>query len=173
LDGLERRLKIMEILSASTLPVTGSELASKFGVSRQVIVQDIALIRASGQDILATPQGYILTHILAGAGAVTRTLAVKHSSNELEKELLIIVDNGGKVLDVVVEHPLYGELRGMLMLSSRRDVYDFMLNLYQTNAQPLSALTEGVHIHTVEAPEVMVLNNIEMELGKAGILLNK
>jgi len=172
MDGPERRDLIKEILLDADGPVTGNELAAKFRVSRQVIVQDIALLRASGLEILATPQGYMPGSALK-ATRLLRTFAVKHNFEELEKELNIFVDNGAKVLDVIVEHPLYGELKGMLMLSSRRDVQEFMQTLKKTNAYPLSVLTEGVHLHTVEADRPKTMEMIERDLEEAGILLNK
>lgn len=172
MDGVDRRNSIVEILSRSSSPVTGSELAAQYKVSRQIIVQDVALIRASGQDILATPQGYVLFRALT-EGRLVKTFACVHDGDGMEKELNIIVDNGGKVLDVSVEHPLYGELKGMLMLASRRDVRDFINNLRQTNAKPLSALTGGVHLHRIEASQPQELENIVRELTKADILLIK
>jgi transcriptional regulator of NAD metabolism len=171
-EGPERRNCIKEILMNAEGPVTGSQLANRFKVSRQVIVQDIALLRASGQDILATPQGYLAVTAFTGT-KILRTFAVKHDFEGLEKELYIFVDNGGKVLDVIVEHPLYGELKGMLMLSTRRDVEEFMKNLHSSNAQPLSLLTEGVHLHTIEADHPETMEMIERDLEKGGILLNK
>lgn len=171
-DGPERRNSIKDILKHADGPVTGSELAERFQVSRQVIVQDIALLRAAGLEILATPQGYLLVTALMGT-RILKTFAVKHDFHGLEKELYIFVDNGAKVLDVVVEHPIYGELKGMLMLSSRRDVQEFMKNLQETNAHPLSVLTEGVHLHTLEADHPKSLEMIERNLQEAGILLNK
>jgi transcriptional regulator of NAD metabolism len=170
MDASERRELIKEILTNADSPITGSELAAKFKVSRQIIVQDIALLRAAGMEILATPQGYMLVTALMST-RILRTFAVKHNFEELERELNIFVDNGAKVLDVVVEHPLYGELKGMLMLSSRRDVEDFMKNLKKANAHPLSVLTEGVHLHTVEADRAQTLEMIARDLKEAGILL--
>jgi transcriptional regulator of NAD metabolism len=172
LDGANRRNRILEILLDASVPITGGELAKSFNVSRQVIVQDIALIRASGQDIVATPQGYILVQTLTG-GKLIKTIACKHGWDDLEKELNIFVDNGGKVIDVSVEHPLYGELKGMLMLASRRDVRNFVVNLQKTRAQPLSALTSGIHLHRVEVPSDEVFLNIERDLALEGILLEK
>lgn len=170
MDGIERREAILKILGSSLEPVTGSELAGRFSVSRQVIVQDIALLRASGIDVVATPQGYMLAGALTG-GKYVRTFACLHDRDGVEKELNIFVDNGGKVLDVSVEHPIYGELKGMLMINSRRGVQEFVNNLVQTNAQPLSVLTGGVHLHRVEAESPEVLENIADDLAKAEILL--
>jgi len=150
-------------------PITGGELARRLGVSRQVIVQDMAILRAGGADILATPQGYILG---PAEGVYRRTFACRHDMAGMEQELLIIVDNGGRVLDVVVEHPVYGELRGYLMLASRRDVYKFLENLHKSGAKPLYTLTEhGVHLHTVTAEKEEALNAIELDLAREGILL--
>ncbi|MCG0277676.1 MAG: transcription repressor NadR [Thermanaeromonas sp.] len=160
----------MEMLRAGK-PITGAELARRLGVSRQVIVQDMAILRAGGANVLATPQGYMLGPAEEGH---KRTFACQHDMAGMEKELLIIVDNGGRVLDVVVEHPLYGELRGFLMLSSRRDVYKFLESLHKSGAKPLYTLTEqGVHLHTVTAEREEVLEAIEAELAGAGILLEK
>ncbi|MGI9951674.1 transcription repressor NadR [Moorellaceae bacterium AZ2] len=168
MKAAERREKILAILGRGE-PVTGADLARQLGVSRQVIVQDVAILRAQGSEVLATPQGYVLPPLEEGC---RRTFACRHDLQGLEKELLIIVDNGGKVVDVVVEHPLYGELRGCLMLSSRREVYEFINKLKNSGARPLYTLTgSGVHLHTVVAPDEAALGAIEKGLAEAGILL--
>lgn len=170
MKALERREKILKMLKVGE-PITGGELARRLGVSRQVIVQDMAILRASGAEILATPQGYVLAPVEEG---YRRTFACRHDMAGMEQELLIIVDNGGRVLDVVVEHPIYGELRGYLMLSSRREVYEFLKNLNRSGAKPLYTLTEhGVHLHTVTAAKEEALEAIELALTKEGILLEK
>jgi len=171
-DAQDRRKHILQKLSGSEQPITGNELAESFQVSRQVIVQDIAILRAAGNQILATPQGYLLTGNKLPK-KFQRTFAVQHDRKELEKELLIMVDAGGNVLDVIVEHPLYGELRGLLMLSCREDVYSFVKNLARSGAKPLSSLTGGVHLHTVEAASEKCLERIEEKLSEENILLKK
>ncbi|GFN22928.1 transcription repressor NadR [Thermanaeromonas sp. C210] len=168
MKAAERREKILAILGRGQ-PVTGAQLARWLGVSRQVIVQDVAILRARGSEVLATPQGYVLPLREEGC---RRTFACRHDLEGLERELLIMVDNGGKVMDVVVEHPLYGELRGYLMLSSRREVYEFINKLKKSGANPLYTLTgSGVHLHTVVAPDEATLEAMERELLEAGILL--
>jgi len=169
-DTKDRRSKILTMLKTAGKPVTGTALARELGVSRQVIVGDIAILRAAGIAVYATPQGYVIPVDLAPA--VRATLACRHRRDELEKELMIIIDNGGKVLDVVVEHPLYGEIRANLMLSSRRELADFLNNLAKSGAEPLSIVTGGVHLHTIEAPTEAVLKNIQEELSSHGILIN-
>ena len=60
MSGEERRNKLLHYLSDNDRPVSGTELAQKFGVSRQVIVQDIALLRSGHAEIIATNRGYLL-----------------------------------------------------------------------------------------------------------------
>ncbi|AZT89616.1 transcription repressor NadR [Caldicellulosiruptor changbaiensis] len=165
----ERRNKIIEILKNAKKAISGTELAKLFGVTRQVIVQDIAILRAKGIKILSTPQGYIIDH--TKENSIKIVFAVKHECERTEEELNLIVDNGGKVLDVIVEHPLYGELRGLLMLSSRYDVSKFMEFVKEGKAKLLSSLTGGVHLHTVEADSEEVLNRIQKILKEKGFLM--
>jgi len=172
LDGNQRREKLVRHLARAEEAVTASELAQRLGVSRQVIVQDVALLRAAGVEVLATPRGYLLM-TGGGGSAHTRTFACKHGPEQLVEELYIMVDGGGRVLDVVVEHPVYGELRGMLMLSSRRDVDRFAAKLAAGMAAPLASLTGGVHLHTVQAASQADLQAIEEDLARAGILLTR
>ena len=166
----ERRRRIRDLLHERERPITGTELAARMGVSRQVIVQDIALLRAQGEELVATPLGYLLTRRLAPA-AHRAVLACRHDRETTEDELLTMVDQGLKVVDVVVEHPIYGELRGMLRLESREDVRRFLDHLRESDAALLSALTKGVHLHTVEASRPEVLTRARAALRAKGYLL--
>ncbi|MDW7673173.1 MAG: transcription repressor NadR [Bacillota bacterium] len=165
----ERRKKIIGRLTDSKEAVTGGELATLLNVSRQIIVQDVALLRAKGIDILATPQGYILAEKLKGS--TRATIACQHDANGLKRELEIIVAHGGKIIDVTVEHPLYGELQGLLMIKTLKEVENFVKSLEESDAKPLSTLTNGVHIHTVEVDSMEMLQQIKAELNKEGILV--
>ena len=170
MQGGERREAILDVLRARSEPVKGSDLASMFAVSRQVVVQDIALLRALGERILSTPRGYVMASSIA-EGTVTRVIACKHSAGEeLRDELTTIVDFGGHVVDVIVEHPIYGELRGTLAIDSRADVEEFVLALATSEAKPLSALTEGIHLHTIQAPSEAVMDRVIAALDKKGYL---
>ncbi len=149
----ERRKNIMEHLSVSGGPVKGAELASVFSVSRQAIVQDIAVLRAEGENIVATPQGYLLLSGIGG-GMLKKTVVTRHTEDdEMEDELNIMVDRGARVLNVIVEHPLYGEITGNLMLATRYDVARFMEKMRTRDSEPLSKLTGGVHLHTLEVSD--------------------
>ncbi len=161
----------MELLHESKEPIIGSKLADKFNVSRQVIVQDVALLRARGENILATSQGYLLPG--KEEKTVQATIACQHLEDRVEDELMSIVNQGAKVIDVSVEHPLYGELTGMLMIQNPADVEEFMKNINNSNASLLAALTDGVHLHTIEALNEMVIKRVKKVLKEKGYLLDK
>lgn len=150
-------------------PIRGGELARHFRVSRQCLVQDVAILRASGEDIIATPRGYRLPK--GTRGLHRAILASCHEPERTEEELQILVDHGVKVLDVIVEHPLYGELRGSLMLESRADVQDFLEQVRSAKASLLSSLTGGVHLHTVEASRSEMISRAKTKLRARGFLL--
>lgn len=132
----ERRETILKLLRQSAQPVSASTLAGQLSVSRQIIVGDIALLRAGGEDILATPRGYCLQN--AAAAGLTRRVAVRHDEAGMEAELNTMVDNGCTVVDVIVEHPLYGQLTGPLQLSSRYDVAQFIARSHTASLSPFS-----------------------------------
>jgi len=170
MDTRERRETLLALLHEANKPLTGAELAGQYGVSRQVIVQDIAILRASGADIFATPQGYLIVSC-AAANEVQTVVACRHTIEQIEEEIGIVVDRGGCVLDVIVEHPVYGELRGSLMITNRRELVLFIEKLKQSKASPLSALTGGIHLHTLQAPGQEAMAEILAALDQAGILM--
>ncbi len=171
MDSKERRKEILRLLKEKDNPIKGIDLANKLGVSRQIIVQDIAILRAKGESILATPQGYIIP--MEKGNKLVKTIVCKHIKHEeIEDELKTIVDMGGKILDVVVEHPLYGEIKSPLMINSRLDVVQFMENLERTKAEPLSTLTAGVHIHSIEVENEKIFKNIKEALKEKNYLID-
>lgn len=172
MEAKNRRDSLIKKLKDEINPITGSNLANEFGVTRQVIVQDIALLRAEGYDILATSQGYILKNNM-GLKTYSRTIACKHGKENVKEELMIIVKHGAKVKDVKVEHPIYGEISGLLMLKSSKEVEDFLNNTDKFEASLLSSLTDGIHLHTIEAINEDVLDEIIKELDKKGYLLKE
>lgn len=169
MTGEERRSRIMETLQGSKDPVSGAELAKRYGVSRQVIVQDIALLRAVNRNIVSTTTGYMLYENKPHKG--NRCFSVLHSDVAIEDELCTIVDHGGTVLDVIVLHEIYGEIAVNLVIKNRKDVSDFVEKLKASKTAPLKELTGGIHIHTVEADSEAILNNIEKKLREKGYLV--
>ena len=163
----ERRRAILKYLRQSSRPVSAGFLAERFSVSRQAVVGDVALLRASGADISATPRGYI---ILKADQGLIRRVACRHDAAGMEAELCAVVDQGCAVLDVIVEHPIYGQLTGPLRLSSRYDVAQFVDRCRQEAAAPLSQLTEGVHLHTVLCPDDGAGRRVREALERLGFL---
>ena len=164
----ERRQAILEFLQAAEQPVSATVLSNRFAVSRQIIVGDIALLRAGGAAISATPRGYVTAQEAAG---LIRQVAVQHTAGQMGDELNAMVDQGCTVLDVIVEHPVYGQLTGPLQLASRYDVQQFLSRCARSDARPLSELTEGIHLHTLSCPDAAAFARVLEDLRRLGILL--
>lgn len=171
-EGGKRRMKILELLKHSTEPVSGTAMAAGLGVSRQVIVQDIALLRAENKGIMSTYKGYILYGPHMETGACIRVFCVNHSTEDTLSELQTIVDFGGRVLDVSVEHALYGHITVDLIINNRLDAAGFVEQMGASHDQPLKALTGGCHYHTVAAVQERNLDLIEDALTKKGFLVH-
>ena len=122
MSSIKRREEIIKMLIESNKAIKGTELASLFGVTRQIIVKDIAILRAEGNTIIATPDGYIYNK---NTNKVKSIIAVNHNQNEIIDELKIVVKYGGIIEDVIIEHPLYGEIRGNLMIKNLNDLNKF------------------------------------------------
>ena len=170
MEGAERRQHIIKMLKKRSKPLSGTELSKKLGVSRQIIVQDIALLRAQNKNILSTNKGYTLYEPEKEQAKARRTVAVCHTDEQMQDELYTIVDCGGEVLDVVVEHDVYGQLTGDLILKNRQDVDEFMERIRKSKSQPLNVLTGGKHWHTVEADTEPMLQVIGEKLREKGYL---
>ena len=165
-----RRHNIIGILTGAAGPVSAGKLAGMFGVSRQIIVGDIALLRASGIDITATPRGYVLTKSSEG---IIHRIPCRHKPEEMREELQILVDNGCLVRDVIVEHPVYGQLVGQLDIATRYDVDEFISKVMESDAAPLSDLTGGIHLHTIFCPDEEVYRRVLEKLRKSGFLFEQ
>lgn len=170
MDGEKRREEIMKLLETEKEPLSGTALARRLGVSRQIIVQDIALLRATNKNILSTNKGYILYGKDSAAGTCKRVVMVKHDNDKMAGELYCIVDAGARVLDVIVEHEVYGQIAVDLVINSRKDVDEFMAKILSDNARPLKELTGNVHYHTIEASDCEILDEAEKRLKEAGVL---
>lgn len=167
MTGTERRDKIIEKIRFSEAPVSGGALAEMCQVSRQVIVQDIALIRAAGYDILSTHRGYVLN----APHSVNRTFKVRHTDEQMEEELCSIVDLGGYVVNVMVNHRVYGRMKAELGIRSRRNVMEFLEDIQNGKSSPLKNITSDYHYHMVEADSEKTLDMVEEMLRDKGFLI--
>mgnify|MGYP002247007640 CR=1 FL=1 len=163
---MRRRKKIINILSSSKSPVAGVALAKELDVSRQVIVQDIAILRAAGNDIVSTCRGYVCQK----SSYARRTIQVRHTDDEIMEELNVIVDFGGTAEDVYIHHKVYGTLRAALGIRTRKQVQDFVEKIRSGQSSPLKNVTSGRHFHTISAETEEVLDAIEEELRKRHFL---
>lgn len=169
MNANERRALILAQLSGADKPISASALAAACSVSRQLIVGDVAMLRATGHEIIATPRGYILGS--PSADGVLCHVACRHNAEQMQDELNAIVDQGCQVVDVIVDHPLYGQLTGPLNLTSRYDVQVFVAKAQSEDAQPISVLTAGIHLHTVRCPDEAACGRVRQALAALGVLV--
>lgn len=163
----DRKKQILEKLKTSSIPISASALGKQFAVSRQVIVTDIALLRASGENISATPRGYIIELPIEEEYII----ACSHGIEDLKEELYTIVDGGCSVMDVVVEHEIYGQLSAKLCIHSRSDVEEFIHKLENSQTQPLCSITNNYHFHTLHCPSKEHFEKVKILLQEKGICL--
>ena len=166
LSGQERREQILNILKNSKEPIAGTDLAKQLNVSRQIIVQDMALIRANGMDVMATNRGYVYHD----TKKFSRVFKVIHTDEQVEEELHLFVDFGGKVEDVFVYHKVYGVIKVSMNIKSRRDVNKYMEEISSGKSTNLKNLTSNYHYHTIAAEDEQTLDLIQEELQQRGFL---
>lgn len=162
LDGIQRRKAIIHLLETEGLPISGTEIARRFGVSRQVIVQDIALLRAENRDILSTNKGYVLFHSHKDDKSCKAIIYVKHTSEQILEEMQAIVELGGNMLNVSVDHELYGQIQIDLVIQNMDDAKDFVARAKKSPSKSLSALTDEYHYHLISAPSEKALQLIKI-----------
>ena len=170
MTGEARRTQIRRMLLETREPMTGTALAQQLHVSRQVIVQDIALMRAEHLPILSTNKGYLLRPDPIPAAQPKRVFFVRHTTGQVLEEFMTVIDLGGRILDVAVEHELYGPIRADLLIENASDAREFSEKLAACRDNPLKVLTDDCHFHTVSAPSEKLLDLIESEFRARGFL---
>jgi len=171
MTAAERREQISEILHSEHQAISASKLASMLSVSRQIIVGDIALLRTAGLEIDATPRGYVLH--FEDKGIEKQIVCLHEGEESMAEELNICVDYGCRVINVIVDHPLYGKLTGELHIESRYDVELFIEKARESEALPLSALTDGVHTHTLLCDSIDGYEMAVKKLKEKGYMLSE
>lgn len=168
--GEIRREKMLQLLKERSQPISGTALAKLFHVSRQVIVQDIALMRAQNHQILSTNKGYLCRLADQENTQPMRVFFVRHHDSQVLEEFMAVIELGGRILDVAVEHEIYGQIRVDLMIETAQDAQGFAEKIVTCRDNPLKVLTDDCHYHTVAAPSVRLLDLIEEELKRKGFL---
>ena len=161
-----RHNAILEILMKADGPISGSHLSKEFGVSRQIIVQDMNQIKADGYAVISTARGYILDP----TQTIEKVFKVHHSVEDTEKELNLIVDLGAIVKDVFIYHKVYGEIHAKLGIASRKDASDFCVDINSGKSSPLMTATGGYHYHTIAARNEHTLSLVHDALKENGFL---
>ena len=164
----DRLSLIIDMLKKADRPVSGTLMATEFGVSRQIIVQDINRLRDKGHTIISTPRGYYIDR----TDEVSRIFKVYHTVEDTEQELNLIVDLGAEVRDVFIFHKVYGEIHAKLGIRSRKDVKEFLASIKSGKSSPLSTATAGYHYHTIIARDQETMDMVERELKAEGFLAN-
>ena len=165
----ERRKSMITLLLSEKRPISGGELAERFHISRQIIVQDIAILRGQGYDILATHYGYVVQK----SPLVERVFKVKHTSAETEDELMCIVELGATVVDVFVWHKVYGKISAPLNVFSALQVKQFLEAVRSGKSSELMTITSGYHYHTVRAETEEILDRVEQALEKRSYIVKE
>ena len=165
----DRKKYILEKLHSSDEPISASTFGKELAVSRQVIVGDVSLLRAAGENIIATPRGYIIEKF----NNIKYLIVCKHSREQLLDELYTIVDNGCAIIDVIVEHSIYGQISGQLHIFNRKDADIFAEQINKNNENLLSNLTNEIHFHTLHCPSEKYFEQTKMALKEKGYLIDK
>lgn len=162
-----RRNEILSLIGNAESPLPANVLAERFNVSRQVIVQDIAILRANGYDVTATNRGYVLNSEIQA----TRIFKCRHSLEEIVDEGVLITDLGGRIEDIFVNHRIYGRIAARLGLYNRIHAEELYRSLVSGASKPLMSVTDGYHYHTVSADSEEILDLIEQKLRSSGYLI--
>ena len=169
MNGEHRRALIIKELEKANSPISATRLADKYGVTRQIIVSDIALLRAAGKNIRSEHRGYVVDKLFTTE--IVRKIVCRHTKEQVSDEFYAVVDNGGKVLDVEVEHSIYGLISAELIISSRYEADDFVERIKSESAAQLADLTGGVHIHTIAVKDENTFDRIVKKLAELEILV--
>ena len=162
----DRRKAIVNLLLSSTEAISGGKLSEEFGVSRQIIVQDITVLKGLGYEILSTHNGYIIQK----SPLKERVFKVYHTTEQTEDELNTIVNLGGTVVDVFVWHKVYGKMTAPLNIFSSLQIKQFIEGVRSGKSSELMNITGGYHYHTVRADSEDVLDRIQSALEKRGYI---
>ena len=163
----ERRKAIVNLLLSAKEPISGGELAQRFNISRQIIVQDITVLKGTGYEILSTNQGYVMQK----SPLAEKVFKVRHTTDQTEDELSCIVDLGGTVVDVFVWHKVYGRIDAPLNIFSQMQIKQFLEGVRTGQSTELMHITGGYHYHTVRAESEAVLDRIEAALAERNYIV--
>ncbi len=175
MKATQRRDLLIQTLNQATTPLKATSLAKEFGVSRQIIVGDVAILRASHYDIIATNQGYLLADKATSVddSRFRGKIVCQHLADQAIEELTIIINHGGFVENVEVDHPYYGIIKANLQIKNHEDIKEFQTAMDKSTGTMLSSLTNGIHLHTITTSDEATFEDIKADLKAVGILLDE
>ena len=175
MKATQRRDLLIQTLNQATTPLKATSLAKEFGVSRQIIVGDVAILRASHYDIIASNQGYLLADKATSVdeSRYRGKIVCQHLADQAIEELTIIINHGGFVENVEVDHPYYGILKASLQIKNQEDLKEFQTAMDKSTGTMLSSLTNGIHLHTITTPDEATFDAIKADLNSVSILLDE
>lgn len=166
-----RRTEILKKLKQAKGSISGTMLAGQYEVSRQIIVRDISILKADGHAIVSTSKGYVYRPAERPGKPFKRTIACQHNFEKMEYELQLIIDNGAMIDNVSIDHPVYGEMTGELMIVTDEDLKLFMERMHKEKSRMLANLTDNVHLHTISADTEKILDNAVRDLIEKGYII--
>ncbi|MCZ2492112.1 transcription repressor NadR [Dellaglioa carnosa] len=166
MNGKDRQENIKEQLYNNANAISANQFAQQFKVSRQTIVGDIALLRAQGEQILASFNGYTYDQ---EPNKIIKMIVCKHRVDRVQEELELLIRNGAEVQNVTINHEIYGELSGTLLIKTENDINEFMTKLNGHKGRLLSELTAGIHTHLIKVASEESFAKIQQELFDAGL----
>lgn len=162
-NPFNRRKAILQLLESTNEPISGKQLSQQFGVSRQIIVKDISILKSQEHIINSTSRGYVINNTPQGK-AYKRVIVCQHNNERMEEELQLIIDNGAMIDDVAIDHPVYGNIKANLMIETQDDLDKFIHAMNKFKGQMLAHLTDNVHLHTISAHTEKILDNAVRDL---------
>ncbi|WP_017547556.1 transcription repressor NadR [Salinicoccus carnicancri] len=167
----KRRAEILKQLNNTGGSISGTKLAEQYDVSRQIIVRDISILKADGHPIVSTSRGYVLRPAERTGKPFKRTIACQHNFEHMAEELQIILDNGAMIDNVSIDHPVYGEMTGELMIATNEEMTMFLTQMHKEKSRMLANLTDNIHLHRISADTKKILDNAVRDLIEHGYII--
>jgi len=167
----KRRAEIFKQLKNTGDPISGTKLAEQYDISRQIIVRDISILKADGHPIVSTSRGYMHRPAQRTGKPFKRTIACQHNFEQMAEELQIILDNGAMIDNVSIDHPVYGEMTGELMIATNEDLTMFLTHMHKEKSRMLANLTDNIHLHRISADTKKILDNAVRDLIEHGYII--
>ena len=159
-------------VEAGAIGYVGKMLSKNVGNGKKILyVSDPTVDGLYGETVKAQIEGVgrLKTEYIENN---TISFAMNMAERVIATDIECVVGvGGGRVLDVQVEHAVYGIISAKLSIASRYDADEFVRAASNSSVSQLSDLTGGVHTHTVAARDEETFQRITERLRELGILV--